>query len=556
VPVTPLIGRAREVAERRDCLLRADVRLLTLVGAPGIGKTRLSLQAALELRSAFADDVCFVALAPVSDPSLVAATIAHALGGEETAGSSLFARLQTYLRHKHMLLLLDNFEQVAAAAPRIAELLAAAPRLKVLVTSRAALHLSAEHQFAVPPLALPDLSQLPPLETLAQVAAVQLFVQHARAVAHDFALTSANAAAVAEICQRLDGLPLAIELAAARSKLLAPTALLARLDRRLRLLISVVLDLPPRQQTLRSTLDWSYDLLDQRERRLFARLGVFVGGCTLEAADAICNVTNDLGMDVLDGLAALLDNSLLWQTEQADGMRRYGMLETIREYATERLELSGEAEVLRKRHGAYYLALAETAEPELRGPWRRAWMDRLEVEHDNVRVALGWALERGEVALGLQLAGALCEFWSRHGGGGRAEGRRWVEKLLMVSSTAAAATRAKALYRAAWLACSQADFTWAAALCQESLALCQDLGDKLGIAWSLFHLGNAARSFGDHATARAYGREHGVISRDGRMLGPRLYAHAAGVRGDGPERLCDDASSPRGGHGDLAGPGG
>jgi len=506
-PVTSLIGRAQELLALRDRLLRPEVRLLTLIGAPGIGKTRLALQVAADVRGTFADDVCFVALAPISDSGLVTATIAQALGVEETAGRSLFERLQAYLRNKHMLLLLDNFEQVLAAAPRVGELLAAAPRLKVLITSRAVLHLTGEHQFPVPPLALPDPSQPPVPERLAQVAAVELFVRRAQAVAPDFALTSANAAAVVAICQRLDGLPLAIELAAARSRMLAPPALLARLDRRLTLLASNMVDVPKHQRTLRSTIDWSYDLLDEQDQSLFRRLGVFVGGCTFEAVTTVCADAGIVEIDILNGVASLLDKSLLQPSAQVDGEWRVTMLETVREYALERLEQHGEAEGLRQRHAAYFLALTQEAQPYLgysEQGVQSVWVDRLEREHNNLRAALAWsktASDRAET--GLQLVAAVWPLWYIHGH--PSEGRAWLAEFLGRTSTrsAAPALRADALFGLAELAFDQNDYPTASVAYGESLAIAREQGDRERMTWSVHRLGFLAFSQGDYAAARA-----------------------------------------------------
>ncbi|MEO7910314.1 MAG: tetratricopeptide repeat protein [Roseiflexaceae bacterium] len=524
VPATQLIGRAQELVELGACLLRREVRLLTLVGAPGIGKTRLGLQVAANVRSAFADNVCFVALAPIRAPSLIATAIAEALGVQELASQSLVERLKHTLHDRQLLLVLDNFEHVAAAAPLVAELLAAAPQLTLLVTSRAALHLSGEHEYVVPPLALPDLNQLPPPAALTRYAAVDLFVQRAQAVAPDFALTSANATAVAAICQRLDGLPLAIELAAARIKLLAPTALLARLGQRLSLLTGGARDMPPHQQTLRSTIDWSYDLLDDREQAVFRRLAVFVGGCTLEAAEAVASeLKNGLDGDtnahrapdsqfsILDGLAALLDKSLLWQRETADGTRRLGMLETIREYAQERLEQHGEAVALRQRHAAYYLALANEAAPHL---WQSAqgvqglWLARLELEHNNLRAALAWSTTAASAGqIGLQLVAALWPFWLVHGH--LREGRAWLTELLArtAQNSASSAARASALIGLGTLATNQHDYTTAQAAFGESLAIARDHGDSETMTQAIHKLGIIAYFQGDYTAARTQMQE-------------------------------------------------
>src|SRR6266700_185383 len=367
IPLTTLIGREQERAALCTLLQRSEVRLLTLTGTAGVGKTCLALEVARELVHDFADGVYFISLAPLSDPAFVMPTIAHSMGLLESGSQSLLDLLRTSLHAKHRLLLLDNFEHVLTAAPLLAELLEACPALKLLVTSREVLRLRGEHQFAVLPLALPDPKRLPDDRSLIHVPAVDLFLQRAQATRADFHVTADNAATIAEICLRLDGLPLAIELAAARVKLLTPQALLARLDRRLHVLTGGARDLPLRQRTLRNTLAWSYDLLNLPEQQLFWRLSVFVGGCRLEGIEVVCAALDGEADHVLEAVASLLDKNLLHQREQEGAEPRLSMLETIREYGLERLRESGEALVSQRAHALYYLALAEEAERHLKG---------------------------------------------------------------------------------------------------------------------------------------------------------------------------------------------
>ncbi len=517
-PLTSLIGREQEVAAAYDLLLRPEVRLVTLTGPGGVGKTHLSLQIASDLFNDLTDGVCFIPLATISDPDLVVPTIAHELGVKEIGDQALLDLLKAYLRDKQLLLLLDNFEQVLVAAPRLAELLSACPHLKILVTSRAVLHIHGEHEFPVLPLALPDLKHSSKSEDLAQYAAAVLFLERARAVKPDFQVTATNAHVIAQICVHLDGLPLAIELAAARIKLLPPRILLGRLEHRLSVLTSGAQDVPARQQTLRNTVEWSYNLLDAQEQRLFQRLSVFVGGCSLQAIEAICAALGDGDGEgqVLDKVASLIDKSLLQQTGQGEDELRLGMLETIREYGLERLTVSGEAEATRQAHAVYYLALAEEANAELSSPRQAVWLERLEGEHDNLRAVVRWSLEpaedvaqRREVLL--RLGGALAEFWHVHGH--YSEGRNVLERALAGSEGVAAPVCAKALCAAAMLVTMQGDAERATILVEESLTLSRALGDSPGIARALYLLGHTAWLQGDLARAGALLEESSELYR-------------------------------------------
>jgi predicted ATPase/DNA-binding CsgD family transcriptional regulator len=531
IPPTPFLGRAREVADVVALLRRHEARLVTLTGPGGVGKTRLALAVAEKLCAHFADGAAFIDLTPLTDPDLTASTVAGALGVRDAGDRPLADRLVDFLWDRHLLLVLDNFEQVVAAAPLVGGLLAACPRVKALVTSREPLRLSAERVVAVPPLALPASGAS--AEASAEADTVQLFVARAQAVRADFALTTTNAPAVTETCRRLDGLPLAIELAAARVAHLTPTALLARLDRRLPLLTGGGRDLPDRQRTMRGAIAWSHDLLSPRDQDLFRRLAVFVGGFTLEAAEAVCG-TEGTGVreqgtgarsdspvpcspfpvpSVLDGVASLVAKSLVRYEEGPDGAPRYRMLETVREYAQERLAIGGE-DGTREAHAAFFLALAEEAEPHLKQREQLDWFERLDADRDNLLAALTWLRERGDAERALRLGGALWFFWWLHGY--YAEGRMQLETLLaMPEATASIPGRAKALNGAGVMALWQGDVDRSEEVHEEALRLAREHGDAVETAFALLALsGSVILGRADYVRGQAIAAESLSLSRN------------------------------------------
>lgn len=514
VQPTPIVGREREVAALCRWLRDPHVHLLTLTGSGGTGKTRLALQVAAEVLEHFEDGVYFVPLAALREPGLVNSTIGHTLGQKESAGVSSQVTVQEQIGAKHMLLVLDNFEQVVEAAPNVAELLATCPKLNVLVTSRIALHIRAEHEVPVPPLSLPERKPPPHVDTLSQYGAVQLFIERAQAVNPGFTLTHENAPSVAEICARLDGLPLAIELAAARVKMFPPRALLARLGSRLKLLTGGARDLPERHRTLRNTIAWSYELLNEGGRAFFRRLAVFAGGCTMEAAEAVCSPSADSSVDALDDMAALLNNSLLRQEDQ-NGEPRFLMLETIREYGLELLAERGEDEAVSRRHALYFLAYAERAEPHLLRADQVEWLDGLETEHGNLRAAMEWALRNHQVEIALRLSSALWPFWVFHGY--VEEGWEHLsETLAQTNANNFPLARAKIQVAAGAVAYFRGDHVQAAALCSAGLPVCRAAGEKGLTGISLGLLGNLSFYHGNLDQAMIQWEESLGLARESR----------------------------------------
>ncbi len=547
---TTFVGREQELADIVQLLVDPEYHLVTLTGPGGVGKTRLALQAARNLLNRDLDGIFFVDLAPILEPELVPSRIAQVFKIKETPGRALLEDIKEHLRTKRLLLVLDNFEQLIAAAPIVNEMLSSTPHMNILTTSREALRVYGEQEYPVPPLALPEPKSDKSSEYLARYESVALFVQRARATSPNFQLSEENARVIAEICIRLDGLPLAIELAAARIKLFKPSYLLHLLNDSLGTLTGGPRDLAYRHQTLRAAIEWSYNMLSEPEKKLFARMAIFQGGRTLEAIEAVCN--HDLNLDVLTGIESLYNKSLLKQMEGIESAPRFIYLETIHQYARESLEKLGETETLHRRHALYFLELAERAEPELRGPKQEYWSNYLRLEYDNLWAALGWSLKDGDSLIGIRLVAALSEFWYYEGP--ISDGEMWVEQAISLVDDVPPATRAKMLNGAGMLAFASGDheqgkiwnrqalatareiqdkYDWAwalfwlsahatvnsdeyqqgIALCEQALSLFREIDDKHGLAWGYNQLGELSRLVEDYAQAREAYEQSIIICR-------------------------------------------
>jgi predicted ATPase/Tfp pilus assembly protein PilF len=541
IPRNSLIGREQELDLACRLLQRQDVALVTLTGPAGTGKSRLAIQVALELRDQFDDGVYLVGLEAIRDPTLVIPAIAKTLNLPEVGGkASIVERLDAYLCAKKMLLLLDNFEQVLPAAPQVAELLEACPMVKVLVTSRASLHLRPEKELPIPPLKVPPFMEVPGLQPLSQYSAVELFIQRCQAVKPDFKVTNENAPAVAEICQRLDGLPLAIELAAARIKLLTPQALLARLNKRFDVLRGGTIDLPARQQTMYSAIDWSYSLLDDTDQKLFSRLAVFNGGWTVDAAVAVCDLEGAGRAEILDRLEQLVDNNLFQPGEEKCGENRLKMLESIREFAQEHLNLSGEAEAVQSRYVDYYLSFAQQAEAALQGPSQQAWHEQVDAELDNLQGVMAWAIENHENEIALRITMSIWRFWWTHGFW--RDGFRWLKAGLDGEDDLPIELRAKALTQVGWYLCSMGEFSEAIEVLQKCVALWKQTDNLKGLAMALRNMGASILRKGDVEGSRKYLERAMKISRQqgdqtGTYLSLEIMGHAASKLGSSEQAV-------------------